>query len=308
MPSMQASARERQFFEMLRARGLRPPRTRFVDRTLRRLGAVFAETHLREVIARRAGMAQRVDPRVRLFATLLFLVSTSLAASLPALAAHVLLAAAAVVASRIRTREILGAGLAIALVFSTLMALPATLNVVSGGRVLVPILRFEATRQLGPYDVPALIGPSAEGLRTAATFLLRTLASVTAVLCLTLATRWTDLLGSLRSLRLPALFLQTIGMTVRYLHLLLHQSEEVHLAKKTRTVCRGSVASDQMWVGSRLAAAWERSLHLMTDVAEAMTARGFTGEFRFALGQPLRRADWVFLFLTGVLCAGAHCV
>lgn len=301
-------ARERQFFETVQARRLRPARTAFLNRTLRRLAAVFAEAHLREQIARRPGAAQRMDPRARLLATLLFLVSTSLATSLPALAAHALLAAAAVVASRIRPREILGAGLLIALFFSTLMALPATLNLTSGGQVFLPILRFDAARQVGPYAIPASIGVSVEGLLTATTFLLRTLASVTAVLCLTLSTRWTALLASLRWFRLPAVFLHTAGMTVRYLHLLLRQSEEVHLGKKSRTICRRPLASDQMWVGSRIAAAWEKSLHLMTEVTDAMTARGFTGEFRVPAGRPLAITDWACVALVAALCGAAHFV
>jgi cobalt/nickel transport system permease protein len=303
---MQTSSRERQFLTMLEARRLRPPRSGFLDKTLRRLAAFFAASLLREEIARRSGLAQRVHPRARLLAVLLFLLSVSLASSLPALSAHALLVAAAVPLARIRLRDLLGAGLLIALVFSTLMALPATLNLVSGGDVLLPLLRRDEAWRIGPYAIPAVVGISAEGLRTAATFLLRTLASVTGVLCLALSTRWTDVLAALRSLRIPPLFLQTAGMTVRYLHLLLRQSEEVHLGKKSRTICRGPLVADQMWVGSRIAYAWEKSLHLMTDVSEAMTARGFTGEFRFAPGRPLGPADWAFVLLAAALCAAAH--
>jgi cobalt/nickel transport system permease protein len=302
----QGPARERQFFDTLRARGLRPPRGGFLDGTLRRLATVFAEAHLRESIARRRGLVQRIHPRARLVAALLFLLSVSLASSLAELSAHALLAATAAPLARIRARELMRAGLGIAVAFSTLMTLPATLNLVSGGRVLLPVLQVEAPWRAGPYEIPAVIGVSAEGLLTAATFLLRTLASATVVLCLTLSTRWTDLLASLRTFRLPTLFLQTAGMTVRYVHLLLRHSEEIHLGKKARSVCRGSLASDQMWVGSRIAAAWERSLQLMTDVAEAMSARGFTGDVRFAPGRSLRAADWVFLLIVAALCGAVH--
>lgn len=303
---MVATPRERQFYAMVRTRGLRSPRHGFLDKTLHRLAAFFAATLLREQIARRSGLLQRMHPGARLAATLLVLLSVSLASSLPALAAHALLVAGAVCLARIRVRELLGAGLLVAGVFSLLIALPATLNLASGGRILVPLVRLDGPWHLGPYTVPSVIGVSGEGLRTAGTFLLRTLTSTAAVLCLALCTRWTDLLASLRSLRLPALFVQTIGMTVRYLHLLLRQSEEVHLGKKNRTICRRPLASDQMWVGSRVAAAWEKSLHVMTDVSDAMTARGFTGDFRFAPGRAFEPADWVFLALAGILCAGAH--
>ena len=303
---MEDTTREGQFREMARDRGLRSPRHGFLNKALRRLGGFFAASLLREEIARRPGLMQLVHPRARVVAVLLLLLSVSLASSLSALSAHALLAAGAVFSARIRPRELLGAGLLVAVLFSFLIALPATLNLASGGEILVPILRLDGPRQLGPYAVPSVIGISGEGLRTAGTLLLRTLTSTAAVLCLVLSTRWTDLLASLRSFRLPPLFVHTIGMTVRYLHLLLRQSEEVHLGKKSRTICRRPLVSDQMWVGSRLAAAWERSLRLMTDVADAMTARGFTGDFRFAPGRALGMADWAFLVLSGALCAAAH--
>jgi len=303
---VQDTAPEKQFRDMARVRGLRPPRHGFLNKTLRRLAVFFAASFLREEIARRPGLLQEVHPRARLVAVLVVLLSVSLASSLFTLSLHALLVAALVCMARIRAQEMLGAGLLVAVVFSVMMALPATLNLASGGTILVPILRLDGPRQLGPYVVPSVIGISGEGLRTAGTFLLRTLTSTAAVLCLALSTRWTDLLASLRSLRLPPLFVQIIGMTVRYLHLLLRQSEEVHLGKKSRTICRRPLASEQMWVGSRIAAAWEKSLHLMTDVTDAMTARGFTGDFHFAPGRALAVADWAFLVLVAGLCAAAH--
>ncbi len=303
---MEDAAREAQFRAMVRARGLRLPRHGFLDKTLRRLAVFFAASLLREEIARRPGPLQDVHPRARLAAVIIVLLSVSLASSLSALAAHALLVAGAICLARIRTRELLGAGFLVAVVVSLLLALPATLNLASGGEILVPVVGLNGPWQLGPYVFPSVIGISGEGLRTAATFLLRTLTSTAAVLCLALCTRWTDLLASLRSLRLPALFVQTIGMTVRYLHLLLRQSEEVHLGKKSRTICRSTLASEQLWVGSRIAAAWEKSLHLMTDVSDAMTARGFTGDFRFAPGRAFGTADWAFLVFVTVLCAGAQ--
>lgn len=303
---MHESLGERQFAALASARRLRPPRSGFLDKTLRRLTAFFVATILREEIARRPGLLQHVRHRARLLAAILFLISVSLASSLPALSAHAALAAAAVALARIRCREILGAGLLIACVFSLLMALPAALNLVSGGDVLLPLLQFDESWQIGPWVIPRVVGVSGQGLRTAGTFLLRTLTSTTAVLCVALSTRWTDLLASLRSLRLPPFFVQTIGMTLRYLHLLLRQSEDVHLGKKSRAICRRPLASDQMWVGSRIAAAWEKSLHLMTDISEAMAARGFTGDVRFAPAGSLGAADWTFLLLTVALCLGAH--
>ena len=305
-PSVEWSDREQEFYGLLEARHLRTVRRHSVNRTLRALAAFFADALFREEAARRPGLVQRVDPRARLLATLLYLVSLSLARSISGLLAHALLPLVALPLARIRPQELLRAGLLVACLFSTLMAAPATLNLVSPGEVILPLWQCDAARQLGPYTIPRVIGVSREGLGTAATFLLRVLASVAAVLCLTLTTRWVDLVRALRILRLPPLFLQVAGMAVRYLPVLLRQSEEAHFAKQSRSLCRAPLREEQAWVGARLAHAWERGLHLMEEVSEAMLARGFSGRVRFPPGAWFRSREWALLGAVTALCVGTH--
>ena len=303
---MNQIAREEHFAELARTRGLRPVGRSYVDASLHRISVFFSRSLLREETARRPGVLQGVDPRARLVAVLVFLISASLAQSIPVLLGHATLPLLAISLSRIRVRELLGAGFLLALIFSILIAAPATLNLVSGGPVVLPLFSGEHEWRFGPYVLPSVIGVSRRGLLTAATFLLRVLSSVAAVLCLTLSTRWGDLLRGLRSLHLPPLFLQVAGMTVRYLHVFHRQSEEIYLGKKSRSVCRAPMAAEQTWVGSRIANAWNRGLHLMEEISDAMTARGFRGEARFPPGSPFRARDWGFVVVVILLCAVAH--
>jgi len=305
---MPETFREEQFLALAKARRLRPVGRNHIDRGMRRIASFFSEALGREAAARRHGLLQQVDPRARLLATLVFLVSVSLAPSLPALAAHLCLPLVALALSRIRPHEFLRAGFLVTLIFSLLIAAPATLNVFVEGRVVFPLLSREQEIRYGPYVIPRVIGISSEGLLTAGTLVLRILSSVAAVLWLTLTTRWMDLLRALRFLRLPPVFLQVVGMTVRYLYAFLRQSEEVHLGRKSRSICRRPIASEQAWVGSRIANAWERGLHLMGEIHDAMTARGFRGEARFPPGSPFGAPEWGLLVTLVVCCAGAHCV
>jgi cobalt/nickel transport system permease protein len=297
---------EKRFREFAAARGLRPPDEKHIARTLRQLSSFFSDSFFREATARRDGFAQRTDPRARLLAVLAFLVSVSLARRLPVLLAHAALPFAAVGLSRIRAREFLGAGFLAAVIFSSLMIAPATLNLFREGEIVLPLLSLSRGYRLGPYIVPATIGVTREGLFTAATFLLRVLPSVAAVLWLTLTTRWADLLRALRFLGLPPIFVQVMGMTMRYTHALLRQLEEIHLGKKSRTICKAGAARERRWAGSRIAASWERSLHLMEEVSDAMKARGFTGESKFRKEARFALSGWGLLAAVVVFCAGAH--
>ncbi|MGE5753953.1 MAG: energy-coupling factor transporter transmembrane component T family protein [Deltaproteobacteria bacterium] len=308
MTAATPTARERRFLEAARGRGLRPAGRSHLDKTLREISSFFARSLVREETARRNGLLQGVDPRARLLALLLFLVSASAARSIPALLLHAALPVLALFLSRIRPGEFLGAGFLFAILFSLLMAAPSTLNLFYDGAVIYPLLAPGEGWSIGPYPVPPVVGITREGLLTAATFLLRVLSSTAAVLWLTLSTRWVDLLRALRFLRLPPLFLQVAGMTVRYLHAFLRHSEEIHLGKKSRTVCRPGIGKEHEWIGSRIAGSWEKSFHLMEEVGAAMRSRGFTGDAKFPPSPWLRAPEWAFLAIVLLLCVGGHLV
>ncbi len=303
---MTGASREEKFMRLAADRGLRPARTGHIEKTLSGISSFFARSLFLEETARRPGLLQGIDPRAKLVATVLYLVSVSAARTTGALAAHAVLPVLAVLLSRIRPSEFLGAGFLVALVFASLMAAPAALSVFRDGTVILPILRLDAERRLGPLVLPQTIGVTREGLLSAATLLLRVLSSVAATLWLSLSTRWTDLLRALRFFRLPPIFVQVAGMTVRYLHSLLRQAEDIHLGRKSRTVCRGKIASEQAWAGSRIARSWERSLHLMEEVSAAMKARGFTGEAKFPADARFRRPEWALVVFVAIFCLGAH--
>lgn len=300
------TSREAEFAALATARGLRPVGPSHVDGTLRRLAAFFAQAALREQIARRPGILQRVDPRARLLAVVGFLVSVSLARSIPALLAHALLPLVALGLSRVRPREFLGAGFGVAAAFALLVAAPATLNLFVGGTLAIPVIALDRGLRIGPLQIPQVIGVTREGLLGAATFLARVLTSVAAVLWLTLCTAWMDLLRALRAVGVPSLVVQVVGMTVRYLFALQRMIEEAYLGKRSRAICRATTGQERAWVASRVGHTWEKSLGLMTEVHEAMLARGFTGEIhaRRAVGFGWR--EWGLLVVTALLSGAAH--
>jgi cobalt/nickel transport system permease protein len=300
------SPSEGEFAALVRTRGLRPAGANHLDTTLQRVARFFAHAALRDEVARRPGVLQRVDPRARLLAVLAFLLSVSLARSIPSLAAHALLPLAALALSCVRPREFFGAGFGVALLFAVLIAAPASLNLFVRGTVLVPLVRLGGEWRLGPLSIPPVLGITREGVLGATTFLLRVLISVSAVLWLTLVTTWIDLLRALRAVGIPPLVVQVVGMTVRYLFAFQRMVEETYLGRKSRSISRMPTGRERAWVASRVGQTWQRSLDLMAEVGEAMTARGFTGEIRFPRAARLGAREGALLLVTVLLCGAAH--
>ena len=274
-----------EFLAIQRTRGLRPIGRSYVDRTIREIARLWDSA----IFGTRQGATadNRLEPRLRVILTLVFLVAVSFITTI-----HMLLVCAsivtifvlaALVTRRFRLKDFLGGGFGVALAFTLIMALPSTLNLFAhgDGQLIFTLWECDSSRHFGPWTIPARIGITQIGIYAAITLLLRVLTSVSAVLWLTLTTRWLDLLRALRSLGVPALVVQIFSMTMIYLHLLLGREEDVHLARKSRMICKERTIVGQKWVGTRIARAWEDSLRLMEEVHQAMTARGFTGDAKF---------------------------
>ena len=151
---MNQTARERHFLELASARRLRPVGRNYADKTLRRIAAFFSRSLLREETARRPAVLQGVDPRARLVAALVFLISVSLARSIPVLLGHAAIPLVAISLSRIRAKELLGAGFLLALIFSSLIAAPATLNASAAGKSFSPCFRDNRNGASAPMSFP----------------------------------------------------------------------------------------------------------------------------------------------------------
>lgn len=269
----------------------RRARKSFVERTITGVGAAIEQTVYAETYARQDGFLQRVDPRAKVGLFALALLVIGLVHDLPLLAGLWLGLLGLGVATRlpfrvIAVRTMLGVPL-----FTGLVALPALFLV--DGRPLFTI---------GPLG-PVTLTVTDQAVLSVATFLLRVSASVTLAALLVLTTRWADLLKALRIFRVPDVFVIVLGMTYRYVFLLLRLTENLFLGRASRTVGRTSSGEQRRWVGASMGTLMSRSLKMSNDVYAAMVARGFSGDVRTLATFRMRDEDWLFVSL-GVALLG----
>jgi len=258
--------------------------------------AVFAETY-----ATAPGLLQGLDPRVKLGLLLLFLVVASLIRSLPVLASLYLLTLLLAHLSRIGLAFFVRRVWFFIPLFAGVIALPALLNIITPGEIVLPLLRLPRAYSWGPYHLPEVIGISRPGVLGAAIFVCRVAASVSLVVLVTLSTRWDHLLKALRVIRVPQVFVLTLSMTYRYIQLLARMVQDMYWGKKSRTLQRAALRAEQGWIASRITSLFRRSLQLSYQVHAAMRARGFEGEARALQDFQLRPRDYVGIGLSVLL-------
>jgi len=262
--------------------------TGFIERTLASLLAASEYAASAEQFAGQAGALQRIDPRMKVAGLFALVIAAAAARHLATEAA--LFATALVLAglSRLRWARIARWVWAPVLFFTGTIALPAL--------VLTP------GRPVFAWGGVALTAP---GLHSAAMLIARAETAATFSALLVLTTPWPWVLKALRAFHCPAVLVAILGMTYRYIFVILETALDMFESRKSRTV--GALEPPER---RRLAAAaagvlLSKSLQLSGDVHLAMQSRGFRGEVYLLDDFRSRAADWCWLGGLAGLAAAA---
>jgi cobalt/nickel transport system permease protein len=275
-------------------------RVHFMDRTLKAMAGLLEKFVFSESYVHKSGLLQALEARVKLLGVLGFIVCTSLIHSIPCVYGLYGLTLILAVLSKIQVSFFLRRIWLILPFFVGVIALPATLNLFTPGEPFFTLFSLDRPYQVGPYFIPREIALTRQGISAALFLVGRVATSLSFVLLLVLTTPWASLLKALRSLLIPQIYVQTLGMTLRYLLLLTQIVQEMCLAKKSRTLRVRRTGAEQRWVAGQLGTLFKWSMQLGAEVHQAMVARGYQGEVRVLTSSPVRKRDYIWL----AFCAG----
>ncbi len=264
------------------ASGKRPRTTsRILEHTLQGITETLERALFAEEISTRPGLLQSLDARVKILSVLALLIGVGLSRSLWVIAAVYFAALILAWVSAIPL-DFFVKRVWLALPFFTgLVALPALF--ITPGPALVQLL-------------PGL-AVTTTGLTTVLFLLLRVSTSVSLTLLLILTTPWNAVLSALSVLRVPDVFILILGMTYRYIYLLLRTANDMFLSRKSRVVGRLNDAENRHVLAAIGATLFSKSLNLSSEVYLAMQSRGFRGAMVALKPFRMRPRDWTWLFI-----------
>ena len=256
----------------------RHARSGFIERTLVDINHALEQSVFAEKLARQKGLLQGIDARVKVIALILFLLAVNLSHSLLVIAGLYFGALILAVLSRVPFWAYLKRTWAFTLIFTGIIALPALL--------ITP----------GPAWVHLPLGViiTQTGARTALFLLFRAGASVAMTVLLVLTTPWNGLLKALGVLHIPDVVVLVLGMTYRYIHLLLHTANDMFLSRQSRILKRMTGAEERHLAAATAGTLLEKSLQISSEVYLAMESQGFRGYPRTLDTFHMRWRDWYF--------------
>jgi cobalt/nickel transport system permease protein len=264
------------------APGQRARRTWF-ERTVEDITGTLEATVFAEEMAALPGLWQRIDARTKIVGALGLILAASLARTIPTLVILYTLALIVAMAGRIPLGFFVRRVWLFLPFFTAIVAVPAIFSFVTPGRAVLTL-----------SEQPP-IAITEQGLRTATTLLLRVATSVSFAVILVLTTRWGMLLNALRALRVPQVFVLILGMTYRYIFLLLHTTNDMFLARKSRLVGRVPGRDERLWIANSMGTLLGKSYHLSDQVYLAMVSRGFRGEAKALDALHMQARDWLWM-------------
>ena len=252
---------------------------RFLSKNIESLSGALESAMTADDRSHAGGLLQSVDPRVKIASFILFIVVAGLLRNLALLGILFSLVLLLAFFSRIPVAFFIRRVLLFIPLFTAVIAVPALF--ITPGATL--------------WHIGTHLSVSNSGIHSAAFLLARVTVSLSLGILLVMTTSWTDLLASLRWFKLPSLVVSIVGMTYRYIFLFLHTTNNIFLARRSRTVAGFSGAANRRWIGQAMASALTRSQYLSEEVFLAMLSRGYTGEIVAVDDLSARGLDVVWL-------------
>jgi cobalt ECF transporter T component CbiQ len=257
-------------------------RQSFVERTLATFGRRMERAFYAEELAKKDGLLQRLDPRVKVIGLMLLLIDAALARNLFVIVGVFSIGFTLALLSRVPIRTLATRAWLSAFLFTGVIALPSIF--ITPGHVV--------------YQLPLLEWPvTAQGLQSALYLLTRVETAVTLSLLLVLCTLWTHVLKALWVLGVPVVFIVILGMTYRYIFLMLQTARDMFESRQSRMIGVLDGPDSRRLAAAAAGVLLTKSFHLSGEVYLAMQSRGFRGEVDTLDDFKMRGRDWLALFL-----------
>lgn len=244
-----------------------------IERTLRGMLHAAEYAAASETVSAGPGLLQTVDPRIKTAGLLAVIVGAVACDRISGVAAIFAAAALLGLGSGIRLRQ-----------FAI--------------RVWLPVLAFT-----GIIAAPALL--MTHRIKPSLFLVLRAETTATVAALLVFTTAWPRVLLALKSLGCPSVMVAILGMTTRYIFLMLRTALDMMESRRSRMIGRLPRAEGRRLAAASAGVLLSRSLRLGDDVHLAMQSRGFRGDVRLMDDFSARPVDWIWLagFVAAALAA-----
>jgi cobalt/nickel transport system permease protein len=228
--------------------------------------------------AARNNFIQKINPNVKLFSLIYMAIVISVVSNLVTQIVITIFIFLIYIIARSKLFEVYKKIFFLAFIFGFLVVLPASLNVITPGKIIFNIISFNKPSHFLIYNIPQNVGITTNGIQVVSLVFLRVLNSVSFALLVVFTTPFPSFIKSLKMIGVPDTFLMIISLAYKYIFILSRTIEETYFAFKSRLSGNIKSSSIRKLIGGRIFFIFKRSMIIYQDTYHAMVSRGYRGK------------------------------
>ncbi len=269
----------------------------FIDKSIQKVAAVISTIYLHFQDTGKNTSIHRIDTRIKLISFLYLIVLTSFVKNFRGELIILFIVIILFILAGIRNRKAYYRIFLFTFIFGVLIFLPGTLNIITEGELIIPIIKLDKSYQFWIYHIPATIGITYPGVKNLVLLTLRVFNSISIAYLIYFTCSFNDLMKALRILYIPNSMVMILSLTFKYIFILAKTTEELYLAIKARLFGFVGKLKLRNIISSRIEYIFKRSVIQYELTYNAMASRGFNGEIIIYNRKRLRNKDFIFLFI-----------
>jgi cobalt/nickel transport system permease protein len=275
--------------------GIKKARVTFVDKTLLNSARTLKSVYLQAENSSGESFIYKINPYVKFISLIYLAIMMSFITKLSGqlLATSVILCI--YIVSGMKILSIYRRVLFIAFIFGFLVFSPASLNIITPGKIVLTLFTFKNPSHFLIYHIPLIIGFTDAGIQVVSLLFLRILNTISLTLLIVFTTPLPSFIKSFKIIGIPDTFIMIITLAYKYIFILSRSIEESYMALKSRLT--GSIKNRNIHklIGNRIFFIYKRSGIIYENTYLAMLSRGYSGEIKLHSGIHFTFTDFLSL-------------
>jgi cobalt/nickel transport system permease protein len=272
-------------------------RLSFLDKTIMNSASALKSIYLQAENASKEKLVQKINPHIKLILLIYIVLIISITRHIEAQVIISIFIFSLYIIARLKISGVYKKIFFLATIFGFIVVLPASLNIITPGKIIFNIITINKPLHFWIYTIPRNIGFTENGFKVVLLIFLRVLNSVSFAMLMVFTTSFPAFIKSFKILGVPDTFLMIISLAYKYIFILSRTIEETYFALKSRL--SGNIKSGRIreLISGRVFFIFNKSVIIYENTYFAMVSRGYNGKVLLHSQKKLTAIDFVTLII-----------
>ena len=269
----------------------------FLDKTLLNSASAVKSIYLQAENSSTENFIQKINPYVKLISLIYLAIVISIVSNPLTQILITSFIFTLYIIARLKVFEVYRKIFFLAFIFGFLVILPASLNIITPGKIIFNLISFNKLSHFWIYTIPKNIGFTENGFQVVSLVFLRVLNSVSFSLLIVYTTSFPSFIKSFKIIGVPDTFLMIITLAYKYIFILSRTIEETYFALKSRLSGNPKSSSLRKLISGRIFFIFKRSVIIYENTYFAMVSKGYNGKVKLHSQHHFTLIDFITLII-----------